>query len=122
MRPGEQHTQSFVVRPQDCAHEWGNKGLMVLSTPALIGHMESACVSALQTALSEGTMTVGAAVQMRHLAKADVNDLFTVTVKLLEVDGRKYQFQFEAHRGNTVLGNGSHLRIQIAQPAPVGAP
>ena len=36
--------ESVRVAPADCASVWGNDNLQVLSTPAMLGHVERLCV------------------------------------------------------------------------------
>lgn len=101
----------------DCASRWGNEGLHVLSTPAMIGHMEQLCVDVLAPHLDDGQMTVGIAVSMRHLAPAGLGEPVTYEVGTDAVD-RKMSFSFRVtDSSGRLLSDGTHQRAVVNQAA-----
>ncbi|MEU1606141.1 thioesterase family protein [Micromonospora matsumotoense] len=99
-----------VVREDDCATRWGNEGLLVLSTPAMLGLMEQTCVEMLAPVLAAGEMTVGVGVTLTHAAAARCGDPVTYRVDLT-VEGRAVAVDFTVvGPTGTVLGHGTHHR------------
>ena len=104
---------SRVVEEADCATRWGNDGLYVLSTPAILGHMEQACVHALSPTLQDGEMSVGVSVRLSHLAPTPLGDTVTYEVSLSRERRRvDVDFVVTNSRG-TVVSEGSHERAVI---------
>lgn len=104
---------SKVVEEDDCATRWGNEGLHVLSTPAILGSMEKVCVDLMASRLEPGEMTVGVDVHLEHLAPTPKGDTVTFEV-VMERDGRNIDVEFVAtdSRG-TVVSKGTHKRAVI---------
>jgi fluoroacetyl-CoA thioesterase len=104
---------SKVVEEDDCAVRWGNAGLYVLSTPAILGTMETVCVDLMAPKLEPGEMTVGVDVHLEHLAPTPMGDTVTFDV-VLKRDGRTIDVEFTAtdSRG-TVVSTGTHKRAVI---------
>jgi predicted thioesterase len=87
----------------------------VLSTPAMIGFMEHATVTAVKPHLGPGAITVGTRVEIDHVKAAPAGSILTVTAKLVAHDGRFLTFEVEARSGETVLGRGKVSRA-IVEP------
>ena len=100
-----------VVREDDCASRWGNEGLLVLSTPAMLGLMEQTCVEVLAPVLAAGEMTVGVGVTLTHAAAARCGDPVTYRVDLT-VEGRVVDVDFTVvgPTGTVPSGHGTHRR------------
>ncbi|WP_431885464.1 thioesterase family protein [Micromonospora wenchangensis] len=106
-----------VVREDDCATRWGNDGLMVLSTPAMLGLMEQTCVEVLAPVLAAGEMTVGVGVTLTHAAVAGCGEPVAYRVALTVV-GRDVDVDFTVvGPTGTVLGHGSHRRRVVDRAA-----
>jgi fluoroacetyl-CoA thioesterase len=103
----------MTVAPDDCATRWGNEGLEAFSTPALVGYMENACVTALAPHLAAGEITVGGSLTMRHLAPTPAGSSVEIDVELTNVDGRRLTFRFEAYDDHEKIGEGEHERFVV---------
>ncbi|MFF5364757.1 thioesterase family protein [Streptomyces scabiei] len=102
-----------VVAPTDCATQWGNDGLEVLSTPAILGYTEQLCAEVLAPHLREGEMSVGVTATMHHRAAVPVGAKAVYSVTAEEV-GRKTQFTFTVwNEVGTVVCEGTHLRATV---------
>ena len=107
----------LTIRASDCASEWGNDGLDVLSTPAIIGHMERLCVDTLSPRLDPGEMTVGTGVQMRHLGPANLGEDVTYQVTA-DGSGRKISMTFQVTDADgRLLSDGTHQRAVVDKAA-----
>jgi predicted thioesterase len=107
----------LVVTMPDCASRWGNEGLHVLSTPAMLGHMEQLCVDTLAPYLGDGQMTVGIAVTMRHLAPAGLGEAVTYEIATDAVEAKmSFSFRATAPSGR-LLSDGTHQRAVVDRVA-----
>lgn len=108
-----QMRQLVEVQPQDCATQWGNDGLHVLSTPTILGTMERLCVEALAPTLHAGEMTVGTGVEMSHTAAALLGDSVSYDIEAA-VDGRRIDVTFTVTNGDqTIISRGHHTRATV---------
>jgi fluoroacetyl-CoA thioesterase len=88
----------------------------VLSTPAMIGRMESVCTSLAAEQLPDGVTTVGFEVCIRHVAGAVEGARCVARAVLREVvDDRKYRFDVEVLEGDRTIGVGTHERRVVAR-------
>ena len=96
----------------------GNTGDDELSTPAMLGLMEGACISQSDHLLDKNASTVGYAVDgLRHVARTDVGETVQISTSLTELDGAKGRLTYEievTHNGNTV-GKAIHNRAIISR-------
>ncbi len=104
-----------VVRVGDelTADRYGNEGLAVLATPALVGLFEQAAMLALDGLLAEGEGSVGSAVDIVHLAPTPAGAEVTVRARLSEVDGRQTWFELEAVDERETVARGRHSRVVV---------
>lgn len=99
-----------VVEADDCATRWGNDGLFVLSTPAILGYLEMTCVEVLASHLDQGQMTVGVGVSMSHQASVARGNAAIYRVSMAR-DGRDIEVEFTVTDENgTVVSTGRHQR------------
>jgi predicted thioesterase len=82
----------------------------VYGTPMMIMLMEKASGVAIAGRLPPGWVTVGSAVDIRHLAPTPVGRTVTATARVLEIEGRSVLFEVEAHDGERKIGDGRHRR------------
>lgn len=87
--------------------------MQVLATPAMIALMENAAMLALAPHLPDGCTTVGGHIESSHLRPSKVGEKVTATAVVTKVDGKKIEFKVEARSGETLLGEGSHLRFIV---------
>lgn len=114
---GYEHREQVVGRPEDSAERWGNLGLPVLSTPAILGHMEMACVRMITPHLAPDEMTVGVAVDLRHLAPVRIGEPVDIVVRAADL-GRRITVEFVVtdQHGQTVA-DGTHQRAVVSATA-----
>lgn len=110
---GAQFEDSVTVEERHSAHAYGNYGVHVTATPALIGMIEVACAKYIHLHIGEGKTTVGTKVNVEHLAAAPIGVDVSVSVRVLETDGRRVGFEAEARWGDTLLMRGSHQRAIV---------
>ncbi len=111
---GVRFSFSITTQYRDTAEAFGNPGVRVIGTPALIGFLETAadrCIAAYYEA-DEGS--VGTSINVQHLAAAPEGCTIVAQALVIEVtDNRKVRFGIEAKSGDTVLMKGQHERAVI---------
>ena len=63
--------------------------------------------------LPEGCTTVGGQISATHLKPTPVGETVTATATVVKVDGKKIELKVEAYCGDTLLGEGTHLRFVV---------
>jgi predicted thioesterase len=101
--PGAAHTAAAV----------GNAGVEVVGTPFLIGYLEVAAHRAIQPYCEPGEATVGARIEVDHLAPALPGRPVTADAKLIAVEGRRMTFEVEVRQGERVIMKGRHGRAIV---------
>ncbi len=106
---------SFVVqtRYRDTAEAFGNPGVPLVGTPALVGFLESAADRCLKPFYEAGEGSVGTSIDVVHLAPAPVNSSIAASAEVISVDGQKLRFAVEARRGESLLMKGFHERMVV---------
>lgn len=107
------YTSTFVVTEQDTAQAQGSGNLPVLATPRLVALMENAAMNCAEDLLPEGSTTVGGQISTTHLRPSAVGATIAATAVLEEQDGKKLTFKVQAYDGETLLGEGSHIRFIV---------
>ena len=113
VKPGATAEVEMTVTPDRSADAMGNKGVMVLATPFLIGLLENAAIAVIQQAVPPGAGTVGTMVEMRHLAATPVGMKVRAKATLLETDGNRFVFQVEAQDEVEKVAEAKHVRHVI---------
>jgi predicted thioesterase len=110
---GREATITAEVGAELTADRYGNAGLHVLATPALVGLFERAAIATLDALLAAGERSVGSVVDIRHLAPTPVGSSVSVTARLASVDGRQVWFELHATDGAGPIGEGRHSRFVV---------
>ena len=110
---GLQHTSQLTVTDAVTAITMGSGDMPVLATPAMMALMENAAMLAVADHLPEGSTTVGGHIASSHLRPSRVGDTVTATATVTRVEGKKIEFKVEARCGDTLLGEGTHLRFIV---------
>lgn len=110
---GLTHTSTLKVTTAHTAIEMGSGDMPVLATPAMAALMENAAMLAVSASLPEGCTTVGGHISTSHLKPSRVGAEISATATLEKIEGRKLHFTIEAHDGDTLIGEGTHLRFIV---------
>ena len=68
---------------------------------------------AVSNELSDGQTTVGGYIESSHLSPSKIGDIVSATAEVTKVDGNKIEFKVYAYSGETLLGEGKHLRFIV---------
>lgn len=104
---------TLAVTLDQTAMKMGSGSLVVLSTPAMIAAMESACVAAVDHLLDGREATVGIEINVRHLSATPVGETIIAMSEVTEIDGRRIKFEVRAWDEQDLIGEGTHMRYII---------
>ena len=110
---GLRHTSELMVTDAVTARVMGSGDMPVLATPAMMALMENAAMMAIAEALPEGCTSVGGHIESSHLRPSKIGDKITATAEVTKVEGKKVEFRVAAYSGETLLGEGTHLRFVV---------
>ena len=114
---GLKHTSELTVTDDVTAITVGSGDMPVLATPMMMALMENAAMLAVVDELPEGCTTVGGHIESSHLKPSKIGDVVRavaeVVAEVTKVDGKKIEFKVAAYSGNTLLGEGTHLRLIV---------
>lgn len=113
LETGLTHTSSTTVNDSNTAIALGSGDMPVLATPAMMALMENAAMLAVASHLPEGSTTVGGHIESSHLKPSPLGAEVEATATLEKVDGRKLYFKVTAREGDTIIGEGTHLRFIV---------
>lgn len=110
---GQKHTSEIIVNDSLSAENVGSGDMPVLATPMMMALMENAAMLAVKDSLEEGMTTVGGHIESSHLAPTKIGEKLMATAEVTKVDGKKIFFKISAYCGETLLGEGTHLRFIV---------
>jgi fluoroacetyl-CoA thioesterase len=115
--PGLRAAFDHTVADQDTAVALGSGDVPVLATPWVLALAERATVAAVAGAIGPGATTVGARVELEHLAASMVGATVRVSAELERVDGRVLEFAVEVRDGARLAARGHVTRVLVDRDA-----
>jgi predicted thioesterase len=121
VQPGLEGEVRLIVTQEHTAQHLGSGGVQVLATPQMVLLMERASVAAVDHLLPQGFRTVGAVLNIRHLAPTALGWEAIAIAELIEVQGRRLSFRVEVYErqpdspetSRELVGDGTHQRAII---------
>ena len=110
---GLKHTSEMTVTEGVTAMRVGSGDMPVLATPMMMALMENAAMLAVKDELPEGCTTVGGHIESSHLRPSKIGDIIRAEAEVTKVDGKKIEFKVSAYCGETLIGEGTHLRFIV---------
>jgi enoyl-CoA hydratase len=111
--PGITGELSERVSPDVSIALGDHPGVGVYSTPSMINLMEYAARAAVESFLEDGEETVGAGIDVKHLAPTPIGERVRAIARITSVEGRKIRFDIEAWDEIQQIGRGTHTRVSI---------
>ena len=112
-RIGKQTSLTIEATEEDSAAVVGNTNVDVVATTSLILFLEAVAAELIDDCCEAGEISVGSAVNVRHLAAAPIGARIKATAKVTAVQGRRIDFAVEAHHGRKTLMIGTHQRVVV---------
>ncbi|WP_407856062.1 thioesterase family protein [Enterococcus hailinensis] len=106
-------TKEYVVTSDQTALAMGSGDLEVLATPALVAMMENCSKELLKSYLTSEQTSVGAAIEVKHLAPSKVETVIKITAEIIEKTERKVLFSIQAFQQEQLIGSSSHCRVVV---------
>lgn len=113
LETGLKHTSEQTVSEALTAMQMGSGDLPVFATPAMLALMENAAMMAVANNLPEGCTTVGGHIESSHLRPSKIGEKVSAIAEVTKIDGKKIVFRVAAYSGETLLGEGTHLRFVV---------
>ncbi len=110
---GLKHQTIMKVTEGNTAEFIGSGDMAVLATPAMVALMENAAMLAVANHLAEGETTVGSMISTSHLKPSKIGSHVMADAELVDVEGRKLTFKVKAYDGETLIGEGEHIRFVV---------
>ena len=112
LAPGKSLTRSITVDESRCIAFMGPAS-RVYATPEMINDMEYACRDLLLEHLEAGEDSVGAHVDVAHLAATPLGMTVTIDVKIIAIEKRRVSFEVLARDQLEECGRGTHVRFVV---------
>ena len=110
---GLKHTSELIVEEHLTSIDMGSGDMPVLATPAMLALMENAAMIAVANKLPDGCTTVGGHIESSHVRPSKIGEKVCATAEVTNVDGKKIKFKVSAYSGETLIGEGTHLRFIV---------
>jgi len=107
---GRSYQSQTRVEEWMTAEKSGNKGVDVLATPILLQLIEQAAVECLAPMLAPEQISLGAYIELTHLAPTPVGFIVRTEVEVIGVDGKRVNFAVAAFDEREKIAEGSHER------------
>ncbi len=89
----------------------------VLATPVMIAEMERACAALLRPLLQSGDLSVGAKLEVSHIAPTPVGCQVRTSARFTGREGALYWFDVWSEDAGGKIGQGRHARAILPQSA-----
>ena len=119
LQVGFRHSETMLVGEQHLVPAlsavWPDLSDMppAFATAMMIAFIEWTCIQGLRPFLTQAQRTVGAYVDVSHVAATPAGMKVTATVELSEIDGRSLWFTVRCEDEAGLIGEGRHQRIII---------
>ncbi len=110
---GHEARISETIGEHQSASAYGNTGLEVLGSPALVGLLEVASMTALNAFLDESERSVGSSFEVEHTAPTPLGAEVTARARIESVDGHKVWFAVSASDASGEIASGRHARFVV---------
>lgn len=113
LRPGLTGTAKLTCSDADTAFALGSGDVPVLGTPRVIALAEEASVNAVAEELDDNETTVGASVQLDHVAPTAVGGAVEAEATLVGVQGRRLVFKVSLSDDRGLVAAGKITRVVV---------
>lgn len=113
LKTGMKGSFSADVSAANTAGAMKSGELEVFATPALCACMEAAAVACVRGYIESDCTTVGAEINIKHLAPSVVGAVVTAEAELTEIDGKRLVFNVTARDANGEIGRAEHTRYIV---------
>jgi predicted thioesterase len=112
LKPGLALTRKITVDEPRVISFMGDD-CRVYATPRIISDLEYTCRNFLLEHLDPGEDSVGTKVNWEHVGPALLGAEVTLSIKVLQVDGRRVVFEANVNDGADAVAHGTHERFIV---------
>ena len=112
LKSGISHTRKITVDEPRVISFMGDD-CRVYATPRIISDVEYTCREFLLGHLDPGEDSVGTKVNWEHVGPALLGAEVTLSIKVLQVDGRRVVFEAKVDDGADAVAHGTHERFIV---------
>lgn len=112
LKVGDSETRTFTVDTDRTIGFMGEE-CRVYATPSLLRDIENTCRDMIVARVAEGQDSVGTTVNIAHMAPTLLGMEATITVTVVELDGRKVALEIEARDPLDAICKGRHERFIV---------
>ncbi len=112
---GTRFRQEWVVTEEMLAKNVKSGAVEVFATPMMVALIESAASDCLQQFLEPGTISVGSAISVTHIAATPLGMKVYAEAEITGVEGRRVDFKVTAFDEIEKIGEGTHSRVFLNQ-------
>ena len=112
---GLSREETFTTNERHSAHHYGNIGVHVVATVALIAFVEQCAGQLLANLLTEDLASVGTIVHIKHKAKADIGSHVLVRCAIQSKQQNKYLFSTQIFQDDRLILEGEHGRVVVSR-------
>lgn len=112
LKPGLTTTKTITIDDARVINFMGDD-CRVYATPRTVGDLEYTCRDFLLAHLDPGEDSVGTKVNWEHVGPALLGEEVTVSVKLVQVEGRRLTFEASIDAGADAVARGTHERFVV---------
>ncbi|MBR1820594.1 MAG: thioesterase family protein [Clostridia bacterium] len=113
MEIGMKFRQSRMVTEDVTAASFGEGLMPVLATPYLVAFLEDTAAACVEGELPDTQITLGTAVNIRHLSATPVGMTVTCEAELIEIDRRRLNFAVRAWDETGLVSEGTQERFIV---------
>ena len=112
LRPGVSRVNRMLIGRERTIGFMGEEA-RTYGTPSMILDMEHTCRELILEHSDAGEDSVGMEVAIKHLAPTLMGMTVEITVRVIEVEGRKVRFEAEIKDQLDTVGSGTHTRFVV---------
>src|SRR5512139_2892781 len=112
LKAGLAHTRKITVDESRVISFMGDD-CRVYATPRIISDVEYTCREFMLSHLDPGEDSVGTKVDWEHVGPALLGAEVTLSIKILQVDGRRVVFEAKVDDGADAVAHGTHERFVV---------
>ena len=112
---GISREELFHTNETHSAHSYGNTGVHVVATVALIAFVEQCAGLLLKTVIKNDEISVGSIVNIKHRAVATLGTPIRVQCEICAYEQNKVLFSSKVYQNDLLILEGTHGRVVIAK-------
>lgn len=113
IEPGSTASITYTTDNRSTAIALGSGDLPVLATPKVVALVEEAAVAAIAGLVPDGDTTVGAHIEVDHLAPTPIGGTVVTTATVVAVNGRRVDYEATVTEGATLVARATHVRYIV---------